>query len=174
MLTSDTVLERVIKESNVNYSAAQLRGLVSASQVGDTEIFKVYVTNADPGIAAQLANAIAKTAPDVIAEFVEGSSTKIIDYAKRPTGRFTPDYTRNTVIGAAVGAAAALVFLTLQSLLDVRIKDENDLADLFELPVLGQIPDLEQNAGRHTYGKNYAYEQAAKKAAGETTEEQKK
>ena len=160
MLTSDTVLERVAEATGINCSAGSLRGMISASQVGETEIFKVYVTSADPVEAATVANAIAQTAPDVIADFVEGSSTKIIDYAKVPTGRFTPSYKNNVIKGFAIGVLAAVALLTLQSLLDVRIKEESDLTDLFDIPVLGQIPDLEQGVsgeGYHAYKKYAKY-----------------
>ena len=153
MLTSDTVLEQVIEATGQDYTLAALRAYISTEQVDNTEIFRVYVSHADPVAAAQIANAVAQTAPEVIADFVEGSSTKIIDYAKVPTGRYAPSYTRNTMMGALVGVAIALVILTLQVLLDVRIKDESDLGALFELPVLGQIPDLRQNPNKHTYGK---------------------
>ena len=176
MLTSDTVLEQVAKATGLDYAASSLRGMISAAQVEETEIFKVYVTNADPVKSATIANAIAQTAPDVIANFVEGSSTKIIDYAKVPTGRFTPSYKRNVMIGFGVGALLAVVLLTLRSLLDVRIKEESDLTELFDLPVLGQIPDLDQSAS----GENsYAYRKYAKygnyaSGAGNAAEQQKK
>ena len=160
MLTSDTVLEQVAQATGLDYAANDLRRMISAEQVEETEIFKVYVTSADPVEAATVANAIAQTAPDVIANFVEGSSTKIIDYAKVPTGRFTPSYKRNVMLGFGIGALLAVALLTLQSLLDVRIKEESDLTELFDIPVLGQIPDLEQSAssgGYHSYKKYTKY-----------------
>lgn len=159
MLTSDTVLEQVAEATGLDRSAGSLRGMVSASQVEDTEIFKVYVTSADPVEAATVANAIAQTAPDVIANFVEGSSTKIIDYAKVPTGRFAPSYKDNVIKGFGIGALAAVALLTLYSLLDVRIKTESDLTDLFNIPVLGQIPDLDQSASGENH---YAYRKYTK------------
>ena len=159
MLTSDTVLEQVAEATGLDCSAVSLRGMISAAQVEETEIFKVYVTNADPVEAATVANAIAQTAPDVIANFVEGSSTKIIDYAKVPTGRFTPSYKRNVLLGFGIGALLAMAMLTLQMLLDVRIKEESDLTDLFDIPVLGQIPDLEQSASSESH---HAYKKYAK------------
>ena len=155
MLTSDTVLERVIETTGQNIAPGALRGCVSTQQVDETEIFKVYVSHPDPVVATQLANAIAQTAPDVIEDFVEGSSTKIIDYAKVPTGPYTPSYSRNIMLGGIIGAMIALLYLTLQVMLDFRIKDENDLMALFDLPILGQIPDMQQNPGRRGYSQKY-------------------
>lgn len=165
MLTSDTVLEKVIESTGQEYTSDQLRKLISTQQVDETEIFKVFVVHPDPTVAAQLANAVALTAPEVIADFVEGSSTKIIDYAKLPTSPYSPSYTKNVLVGGMAGALLAVAFISIQTLLDVRIKDEMDLIDLFSYPILGQIPDLEQREStRHAYGEGYVQEN---KRAGE-------
>ena len=148
IIKSDTVLQKVSDEKNLPYSASQLRGMLRASQVESTEIFNVYVTNSDPTMAAAIANAIAEVAPGEIANFVEGSSTKIIDYAKVPRSPSSPNYTKNALLGFAVGLAASILYLTIRYLLDVHINDADDLNRLFEYPVLGQIPDIAQARSR--------------------------
>lgn len=158
MLTSDTVLEKVIDSTGYDYTPTALRRYISTQQVGETEIFKVSVTHTSPDIAAGIANAIALTAPDEIANFVEGSSTKIIDYAKIPTSRCSPNYTRNTIIGGLVGGILALALLTLEYLLDVRIKSEQDLNALCDIPILGQIPDFSELAHKEGYSRKNGYE----------------
>lgn len=160
MIESDTVLEKVANASGVNITADQIRTIMSASQVDDTELFNVFITHKDPALAAQIANAVAKVAPGEIERFVEGSSTKIIDYAKVPEEPSSPSLLKNTVLGALMGVVAALLYLSLRFLMDVRIKDEEDLAALFALPVLAQIPAFipEGAKRRDGYGKNgYAY-----------------
>ena len=158
MLTSDTVLEEVIDSTGYDYTAAELREFISTQQVGDTEIFKVFVTHADPNTAAEIANAIARTAPNSIEDFVEGSSTKIIDYAKTPTGRNSPNYTKNTIIGGLIGGILILAILTLEFLMDVRIKNEQDLGALCDVPILGQIPDFSQLELRKSSSNKSNYE----------------
>ena len=146
ILRSDTVLQKVantVKENhNLDVSAASIRGMMSAAALGETEVFEVYISNANPEHAAIIANAVAEVAPDEITYFVEGSSTKIVDYAVPARYKHSPDNTKNTAIGMAVGAIAAACFIVLQTLLDVRIKNEEDLAALSKAPVLGMIPDL--------------------------------
>lgn len=159
IIRSDTVLQKVSEEKNLPYAAAQLRGMITASQVDNTEIFDVYVTHPDPKMAAEIANAIADVAPGEIAGFVEGSSTKIIDYAKVPTAPFTPNYVNNALIGLAIGAVLAVVYLTIRYLLDVRILDAEDLENMFEYPVLGQVPDIAQ-ADSRTRGAYAKYAQS--------------
>ena len=156
IISSNTVLEKVIADAGLDYTPDQLRGMLSASQVDETEIFWVYITHPDPNEAARIANAVADIAPAEIEEFVEGSSCKIIDYAQVPQGRISPSYSRNTLLGGVVGAFAVVCVLTLLHFMDVRLKSEEDLEDLFELPVLGQIPAFTQSSqrqGAYDYGK---------------------
>ena len=45
--------------------------------------------------------------------------------------------------------------LTIAFIRDTRIKDENDLMDVFHLPILGRIPDVDYAVApkRHGHGK---------------------
>lgn len=155
MIRSDTVLEKVAAASELNVSASGIREAMSASQIDETELFKVTITHADPQTAADIANAIAEVAPAEIANFVEGSSTKIIDYAKVPTNPSSPNLKQNCFLGILVGVMVALVYVTLRVLLDVRIKTDEDLTAMFDIPVLGQIPDFNAvQKKRKGYGQN--------------------
>ena len=158
IIGSDTVLEAVIEAAELNCTAEELRKMMSTEQLTNTEMFKVYITHPEPEKAAYIANAIADVAPGAIEGFVEGSSTKIIDYAKVPKGRFSPNVRRNTLVGAVIGVVLALVYLTILFLLDVRIKEEADLTAIVSYPVLGHIPDFTQ-LGSHSgrYGYRYGY-----------------
>lgn len=162
IISSDTVLEMVAEAAEVDYTANDIRGMLSAEQVGETELFKVYVSHADPEMTVRIANAIAEVIPTAISEIVEGSSTKIIDYAKVPNHRYTPSYTRNTVLGGIVGGVLSVAAITIFFLLDVRIKEAEDLMQ-YDYPILGQIPNFEQVSTKrsHKSGYGYGYETAS-------------
>lgn len=152
IIQSDTVLTKVVESGGLDYTPEQVRSIMSANQVGETELFKVSISHPDPAMAAHIANTVAEVAPAEIAQIVEGSSTKIIDYAKVPEQRYTPSYSRNTLMGALLGCVLAAGFVTLRYLMDVRIKDEEDLEQLFDLPVLGQVPAFSQIKTKGQYG----------------------
>lgn len=142
IIQSDTVLEKVIEETGLLLSAAQVRGMISAEAMGETEMFRVTVTTPNPQMSADLANAIASVAPAEISQIIEGSSAKIIDYARVPKAQSSPNYAMNTILGAVIGAVLAVIAILIQSLMDVRIKSEEDLAKICAIPVLGVIPQL--------------------------------
>ena len=151
---SDRVLELVAAELNGSYTVKELREMLTAAQVDKTEIFKLYISSPNPEEAARIANVIAEVAPEEISGLVEGSSARIIDYAKVPEQRYTPSYSKNTVMGGLIGCVLVAAYLTLMFLLDVRIKDDEDLPALFDVPILGRIPDVETvgDANKKKYG----------------------
>lgn len=125
--------------------------MLTAEVVEETEMFSITVTNPDPVLAAQIANAVAAVAPAEIAAIIEGSTTKIIGYAKVPTQQASPNYVMNAIIGAFLGVFLSAGVIVVQTLLDVRVKNEEDLAKITQAPVLGLIPDLAtvaKNPGR--------------------------
>ena len=142
IIQSDKVLDKVIDKTGVEMSNAQLRGMITARAIGETEMFKVTITSTDPQLAAKLANAIADVAPDEIAEIIEGSKAKIIDYAKVPTAPISSGATGTAVMGAMAGAAVVVLITLLQILMDVRINSEEDLTKISSIPVLGVIPAM--------------------------------
>lgn len=144
IITSDRVMDKVSTALNNEYTSNQIAGWLSAEQVANTEIFRIYVTHPDPQEAARIANVVAQIAPNEISSIIEGSSARVIDMAKVPTQKASPNYTTMTLLGAVGGALLVIVFLTIRKLSDTRIKDENDLIAMFDLPVLGRIPDLTQ------------------------------
>lgn len=153
IIRSDTVLTKVIEKGELTCRVEDVREMMTTSQVDKTEIFEVRITHENPEMAAHIANVIANVAPGEIEEFVEGSSTKIIDYAKVPDKRSSPSYTKNTLVGGILGCMLAVAYVTIRSLMDVRIKDEEDLMQLFTYPILGQIPSFDQVPGKRSgYG----------------------
>jgi len=168
IIKSNTVLEKVSEAIDGRLSAAQIREMMSASQKDKTEMFDIIITGTDPELIALTANTVAEVAPAQIENFVEGSSTKIIDYAKVPTVPYSPDVKKITISGALAGLGIALLILTLRFVMDVRIKIADDLENQFVYPVLGQIPLFSQvdETGKyrshyyknHYYKNNYSYE----------------
>ena len=120
--------------------------MISAEPEGETEMFRVTVTSANPQMSADIANTIAKVAPAEIAEIIEGSSAKIIDEARVPQKHSYPSYGVRAVVGFLIGGFLAIFVFVLMYLLDIRIRSEEDLKNICDVPVLGVIPNLTNDA----------------------------
>ena len=142
IIKSDRVLEKVVAETGTSVSPASMRNMISAASLNDTEMFRVTVTSQEPELSAKLANAIADIAPAEISQIIQGSSAEIVDHAKVPTTHSSPNYSMSGVLGFVVGALLAVAVIILAHALDVRVKSEDDLAEICSVPVLGTIPDV--------------------------------
>lgn len=151
IIQSDTLLTDVIGRSNSLYTTGQLNKMISARSLNNTEVFQVNVTSEDPNEAQALANSIADTAPEYLSDIVTGTSVKIIDRAKFSDVPTSPNILSNTMIGLVAGFMLASGLILLVSLMDTRIKTEQDLQRITDLPILGAISDYE-NASSNNYG----------------------
>ncbi len=161
MVSSDVVLDKAVEELNDGITVEELRKIVSASQIDETETFRVIVNHSEPEYAAYVANVVADVAQREISGVVEGSSAKVYDEAKVPKSPASPSLIKNVLLGAILGICSSVTVLTLQFLLDVRIKEESDLYALFNLPVLGQIPEFDSAAEKK--GKKHEKKESKRK-----------
>lgn len=155
IIKSDTVLKDVIAKGNFYCSVKDIRDSMTAEQIEDTEMFTVTISDSDARMAAKIANTIADVAPERISEFVVGSSTKIIDYAKIPQTPYTPSYPKNVILGGVLGIILMGAVLTFRFLFNMRIEDEDDVRNYLNVPVLGMIPDYGESSKKRP-GKSVA------------------
>ena len=173
---SKRVLTAASKKMRNKYTAKQLNKIVSTGQNGEMEILYIYATHPDAEEAANIANVMAEVLPGIVSDLVEGTSAKVIDEAEVPERIYSPNYKRNTAMGALIGAFLAACGIVLSVLLDVRIKDERDMLSVAKLPVLGRIPEFDQlnkgsgyGYGKYGYGYGYGVKpQEAAKGGGES------
>ena len=142
ILKSRQSLEAVIEQAELPYTYEQLASMVSASAVNETEIFEVTVTDADPEEAELIANTIADILPDKIAEIVEGSSVRIVDYAVVPAYPVSPSVTKYTLIGFLLGGVLSVGVIVLMELLNESIRSEDYLIQTYNLPILAVVPAM--------------------------------
>ena len=142
ILKSDVVLNKVMDQLEVEYTNEELRKMISASAVNNTEILEVKVTSKDPEEAAAIANTLSEVAPPEIIRVVQAGDVQLIDKAVVNDQPVAPSVAKNTVIGGLLGVILAIGAVLLLAMLDISIKSSEDLSKRYGLPVLGAIPDI--------------------------------
>ncbi len=173
ILRSRNCLNDVVNTAGVDYSYGQVRNMISAYSVNETEVFEIAVTSTKPEEAEKIANAIAEVLPKKIAGIVQGTSAEIVDYAIKPSSPSSPNAKRNTLLGFVLGFAITAVIIVIRTIFDTTIRSEEDVTQTSDHPVLASVPDMVvQSKGGYysTYGKkkggyySSAYASASKKA----------
>lgn len=148
IIKSDTVLNEVIANLGLGMSYSELASKVSVSAVDETQVMKITVTDSNPEGARQVCEQITQVAPDEIVEAVEAGSVKVISAASLNPNPVSPNVMRNTAMAGALGLAACAGLFVVQFLLNNKINSEEDIAKQLNLPVIGVIPNYEQNGGK--------------------------
>ena len=115
---------------------------VSFSTVSGTFYITINVTGSDPEKCANVANQISDMCNEVFHDNFMYGQLGIIRTAKPPGAPFSPDKTRNTLIGFAVGLVLACLISILLELIDTTIKPDEDLSEMYKIPVFAEIPDF--------------------------------
>ena len=157
ILKTRATLNDVIRLGDLLYTYDELVGMITAESVNDTEVFSVTVTARDPYEAEHIANTIARVLPDKIANIVEGSSVRIVDYAVVPSEKVSPSIRKFTLVGLLVGLLISAGTIAVIELMDDRITSESYLLENFsDIPLLSVIPDMtaERSGGQYYYAKS--------------------
>ncbi len=155
ILNTRETFEEVIKYSGETLTVSELKNMITAGAVDDTEIVEITVTSASPEQAENIANAIAYVLPQRITTIIEGTSAKVVEEAVFPTGASSPSYVNNTVIGMLLGLVISVGAIVLWEIFDTTIREEDDIAGVCKYPVLAAVPDMfssSQKGGCYGYG----------------------
>ncbi|MBO5449526.1 MAG: hypothetical protein J5994_09385 [Ruminococcus sp.] len=157
ILNSRGTLEQVIERSGVSYSYETLKSMLQVAPVNDTEVFEVTVTSTDPHEAEKIANTIVEILPKRIKEIMDGSNVQVVDYAVVPKTNFSPNLSKNTMLGALLGAAICIAIIVIRELMDTKIHSEDYLLQQYsDVPLLAVVPSIDENGSKKSRG-NYYY-----------------
>jgi len=147
ILTSSLVLQPVIDDLGLEATPAQLAGQVSTSLAPQGVLITTSVSDANPGQAARIANAIGDSFATVITERVErrdkATAFRIrivtVQPATVPTAPAAPNKPLSIALGAVLGLAAGVGLAIARAVLDRRIRTLDDIDGALDAPVIGGI-----------------------------------
>jgi len=139
--TKETILD-VIACTQSDLSYEDIKDMIEASAVNETEIFEVTITSPDPNEALELADAISEILPQRISTIIDGTSAKVVETAVLPVVPSSPNYPMNTVIGVLFGFTLIAAIIVLREIFDVTIRDEEDVNQCCKHPILASVPDM--------------------------------
>lgn len=147
LATTPLVLLPVIDTLKLGVTAAELAENITVSAPLDTSIIDVAVTDADPRLAADIANAVSQSLADTVQDIeqpndVTGApAVKLtrVQVASVPSVPVSPNVPLNIALGALVGLALGVGLAVLRETLDTRIRSQREVEQVTDLPIIGGI-----------------------------------
>lgn len=136
---------RLIEETRLPYTVDELKENIKISIVGNTEIFQVTVVTNSAEDSFRLAQAVQTIAPDFIKSIKNTTEISVVDPVVMPAEPSGPNVMLNTVIGGLLGFVLSVFLVFVWEMLDVNVKDEEELKQKYKLPVIGNIPNYRNN-----------------------------
>ena len=137
---SRPVIERVIRQLDLETNYEELASTISIVNKTDTHILTISVTNPDPELAADISNTLAENIKEQIADIMGTEEPNTVEEAVVPTKPSSPSTMKNTLMGGALGALLVSAVIILLHLLDDTIKNEEDVKKYLGLNTLAAIP----------------------------------
>lgn len=147
LVSTPIVMNPVIAELDLGITAAELDAQVEASSTLNTTLITITVSDPDPILAADIANALAASLTSAVEEIETPNDsdtspvrlTRVKD-ALPPLTPSSPNAPLNLALGALVGLALGVGAAVLRSVLDTRIRSPRDVEQVTDRPMIGAIP----------------------------------
>lgn len=145
---SRPVVEKVIKQLDLNASYEAVASTIVFENPADSHILKISVTNPDPKLAADISNAVAEVTRAQIADVMGTDEPNTLEEAIVPTAPSSPSTMKNTMLGALLGAVLAAGIIIVLHLMDDTIKDEDDVKKYLQMNTLAALPMEKRRKGK--------------------------
>lgn len=155
---SRMILEVVLGNLNLSggsggMSYESLKDKIEVSQVRETEILEIIVTDTVPTRAYMVANEVADVFIDKAMEIMDVNNIYLVDAAERPASPVGPNYPLNMGIGLVLGLMAGVGIAFLRESLDDTLKDPDKVQGALNTTALGMVPTFEVDKTAETnYG----------------------
>ncbi|MBR2761103.1 MAG: hypothetical protein IKD66_08020 [Solobacterium sp.] len=141
LLTSRPLIEDVIKDLSLTYNYNGLVKMIKITNPSDTRILNVTVTTPSGQMSADIANDLVKQARLYLPRIMKTDEPSIFEDAIVPTGKSSPSYSRNTIIGALLGGLACCAFLIIRHISNDTMVTPDDVYKALGIEPLATIPE---------------------------------
>ena len=141
-------MQRVIGELSLNYTTDELRKMIDIKVDSFENTTTVTVTDSNPNQAYAIANHITQVLMSFITDTARLENVQLLNPAQVPEKPVNQRTLINMAITFILALMVAIALAVLFEHLDNTIKTSEDVQKILGVPVLGVIPDFEEDERR--------------------------
>jgi capsular polysaccharide biosynthesis protein len=144
IIKSPAILGIVKEEMNLERSVGALINQVTVNSAQNSQVVDIQVQDEDPKMAVELANKIATVFQNEIKALMNVDNVNILTPAELGANPspVKPDPKLNMAIAAVIGLMLGVGVAFLLEYLDTTMKDEQDVEEILNLPIIGLISPI--------------------------------
>ena len=146
LASSDAVVSQAIEQGGLDLSASEAKSMISASATSQSVLVTITARSGNAGQAADLSNAIAGSLSDYVSRLESPAAggpplarITVVSPAVAASSPVSPTTFRNVVVGLFGGMIVGGLLVIVRARYGLRIDNESDLEDSFDVPVLASI-----------------------------------
>lgn len=140
IIKTNTVLEPVIEELDLQESPSSLASKIVVTAVEDTLLININLDYPDKKKALAIIETIDRLAPEIIKERIAGGKIIEIETPAVSSTPVSPDIFKYTSIGIILGLVISAGCIVLAAIINNKVRSTEDLKRVLDLPILGVIP----------------------------------
>lgn len=133
-------MEKVISTLHLEYSANELKNMITISNPSDTRILNVAVTADDPNLARDIANAVVEQGMNNIRE-IDSQEPYVVEKAIANADPIGKSLLTMAIIGALLGFVVSVGGISVKFIVSDTIQSVDDIENSLGLPVLAVVPE---------------------------------
>lgn len=162
---SSTMMDNLIANLDLPYTKDELDEMIKASSVNNTEVMELVVESSSAIESEKIVNELVELSKEEFSRVIKSGSIEVIDYGEVNTDPSYPNVLLITAAALILGVVITYISVLVREMLDVAVKNDDNLAQLYDVPVFAEIVDFD-NSSSSKYGYGYGYgKKAAKKPA---------
>lgn len=146
IIKSPAILGEVTKQLNLDMTPKQLSNQIQVTNSQDSQVAHIVVQDTNARLAVKIANTTAAVFKKEVPKIMSIDNVSILAKAEldESLSPIKPQPLLNIAIAVIVGIMAGIGLVFLLEYLDNSIKDEQDIDQIMELPVIGVISLMDQ------------------------------
>lgn len=143
IIKSPVILDKVAKNLDVNNDLASK---ISVSNATQSKVITISANAKNYSDAAKIVNETAHVFSKEVGKIMKTDNVTVLTKADEnlKASPVKPKPLLNTIIGLILGLIISLALIIINNLLDKRVKTENDVQEILNLPVIGMIPHFDE------------------------------
>ena len=142
IIKSKRVLDEVISNLDLDYSYDNLQSRVTVSSVANTEVIRIFISDANPKLASAIADETANVFVKEVNKFYKLNNVTVLDQSVISRNPYNVNYIKDNVIYILIGLVISCGIIFIFFYFDTTIKTSEEIENKLGLTVIGMVPKV--------------------------------